>query len=251
MKAPARKPLLSIITVTYNAAATLPTTLRSVAAQTFREFEHLIIDGASTDDTVALARATDARIVSEPDEGLYDAMNKGLELATGEYVMFLNAGDAFHSPDTLKHIAEAIERSGSPGLVYGQTAIVDSQGRYLRMRHLTAPKQLHYRDFARGMLVCHQSMVVLRKIAPRFRLAYRFSSDYEWAILVLQHSRHNIYLDEIITDYLNEGQTTRNHKESLRERFRIMCNYYGTVPTVIRHLGFALRHLRRKFFSQS
>lgn len=239
-------PLFSIITVTYNAAATLPPTLASVAAQTFRDYEHIIIDGASTDGTQAMATAAGATLLSEPDDGLYDAMNKGLDIASGDYIIYLNAGDAFHAPDTLQRVADAIAANGTPGMVYGQTVIVDADRRVLGPRHLTAPEQLDYTDFARGMVVCHQAMAVRRAIAPHYNMAYRYSADYEWSIRVLQLSRLNVYIGGIMIDYLNEGETTRHHRRSLLERFRIMCRYYGTLPTLMRHIGFALRAMRRQ-----
>ena len=96
------------------------------------------------------------------------------------------------------------------------------------------------------MLVCHQSFVALRRIASPYNLKYRFSADYDWCIGCLQHSRHNVGLiDTVFTDYLDEGATTRNRRASLIERFRIMCFYYGTLPTVLRHFGFAFRALAR------
>ena len=102
------RPLFSIITITFNAAGTLPATLRSVERQTFTDYEYLIVDGASTDGTVAIAQhsAAVSSVTSEPDKGLYDAMNKGLRKARGCYLVFLNAGDAFHEPDTLQKIAD-------------------------------------------------------------------------------------------------------------------------------------------------
>lgn len=239
-------PLFSIITVTFNAAATLPPTFASVAAQTFRDYEHIIIDGASTDGTQAMATAAGATLLSEPDDGLYDAMNKGLDIASGDYIIYLNAGDAFHAPDTLQRVADAIAANGTPGMVYGQTVIVDADRHVLGPRHLTAPEQLDYTDFARGMMVCHQAMAVRRAIAPHYNMAYRYSADYEWAIRVLQLSRLNVYIGGIMIDYLNEGETTRHHRRSLLERFRIMCRYYGTLPTLMRHIGFALRAMRRQ-----
>lgn len=243
--------LFSIITVTYNAAQTLPYTLTSVEQQTFRDFEHIVIDGASTDSTVELIRdaashSPNMRYVSEPDKGIYDAMNKGMMLAKGQYLIFLNAGDSFHKPDTLARVAQAIAENDTPGIVYGQTQIVDSDRKRIGDRHLTAPEVLTYRSFASGMVVCHQAFVALARIAPLYNLKYRFSADYDWCIQCLQHSRKNAYLPGILIDYLNEGVTTANFKRSLKERYRIMCHYYGTIPTTLRHLGFLVRHIFRK-----
>ena len=239
-------PLISIITVTYNAQATLPATIASVKSQTFGDYEHIIVDGASTDHTIELARNSSTpqmHIVSEPDNGLYDAMNKGLGLAKGKYLIFLNAGDSFHSSETLATIAKAIVDNDYPGIVYGQTQLVDATGNRLCDRHLTAPDILTYQSFANGMVVCHQAFVVLAKIAPLYNLKFKYSADYDWCIQCLQHSRQNVYIPQITIDYLSEGVTTANHRASLIERFRIMSYYYGTTRTLVNHLRFIPRYL--------
>lgn len=244
------EPLLSIITITYNAAPTVQRTLESLARQTFADYEHIVVDGASTDATLRIVSdnpcAGQRTVVSEPDRGLYDAMNKGLGLARGKYLLFLNAGDKFHSDDSLQQIASTIAANDTPGIVYGQTDLVDNDGRYIAPRHLTAPEQLTYADFAYGMLVCHQAFIPLRRIAPQFDTRYRFSADYDWCVQCLQHSRHNAYTGTILIDYLCEGLTSRNRYRSLRERFRIMAYYYGFWPTLCRHLTFISRFLRHR-----
>lgn len=247
-------PRFSIITVTYNAAHTVGRTVASVASQTCRDYEHIIVDGASVDGTLDRVREACTRpdtlvVRSEPDCGIYDAMNKGIGISRGTYLIFLNAGDKFHSPATLQTISDSIDAAGIPGIVYGQTDLVDDSGAYLAPRHLTAPASLGYRDFARGMLVCHQAFVALKRIAPLYDTAYRFSADYDWCIRCLQHSRRNEYIDDVLIDYLSEGLTTANRRKSLRERFRIMSYYYGLLPTMLRHAGFAVRFLRNKFFN--
>ena len=245
-----KEPLFSIITATYNAADTVGRTLASVDAQTFADYEHIVVDGASADGTTGLVNAAEnpaRRLISEPDRGLYDAMNKGIATATGRYLIFLNAGDKFHSPDTLKLLADAVAREDSPGIVYGQTLIVDDAGRTVGERHLRAPAELTLKSFARGMLVCHQAFVPLRRIAGFYNLKYRYSADYEWCIRCLQHSRKNVGLtDTYLVDYLSEGLTTRHRLPSLMERFRIMSYYYGFFSTVCRHFGFVVRALRRR-----
>ena len=243
-------PLFIIITATFNAADTLARTIESVDSQLCRDYEHLIIDGASSDNTLAIAEATVnplRKIYSEPDKGLYDAMNKGISKAEGKYLIFLNAGDKFHSTQTLQLLAEAAGSENAPGIIYGQTIIVDDRGRNPRPRHLQAPRELTLGAFADGMLVCHQSFVALRKITGFYNLRYRFSADYEWCIRCLQHSRRNVFIDhEPLTDYLDGGLTTRNRWRSLRERFAIMCTYYGTFATILRHFRFAARAVKRK-----
>lgn len=241
-------PLFTIITVTYNAATTLPATLQSVKEQTFRDFEMIVKDGCSSDATVALAGDAgipEMKIVVERDKSIYDAMNQAMDMTSGEYLIFLNAGDSFHSPDTLAQIAEAIKANSKPGIVYGQTDIVDSERRRLGERHLRAPERLELSSFKIGMTVCHQAFIALRKITGLYDLTYRYSADYDWCIRALQHSKKNVYIDRVIIDYLDEGVTTAHRGASLRERFRIMCRYYGIIPTMLRHIGFAGRFLRR------
>lgn len=243
-------PLFSIITICYNAAETIERTLESVDCQTFGDYEHLIVDGASTDKTIdmVIARANPRRrLISERDNGLYDAMNKGIVNTSGKYLIFLNAGDKFHDSGILDAIAETISSNGSPGIVYGQTDIVDNNGCRIGPRHLSAPSTLTFRSFASGMLVCHQAFVALRRIAPKFDTGYRFSADYKWCVECLKNSRCNVGLtDTVFIDYLNEGVTTKNRIPSLIERFKIMSFYYGFLPTVFRHAGFVFRALKRR-----
>lgn len=244
--------LFSIITVCYNAAKTIKPTLASVDCQNFTDYEHLIIDGASTDGTQDIVKATvNGRrvMVSEPDRGIYDAMNKGISASSGKYLIFLNAGDRFHSEDTLKAMAEAIENNNDPGIVYGQTNIVDSTGAYIAPRHYTAPDALTLESFGKGMVVCHQAFVVLKRIAPFYDLRYRFSADYDWCIRCLQHSRTNVGLTKtVLIDYLSEGVTTANHRASLIERFRIMRYYYGLRHTLSRHCRLAFDVILKKIY---
>lgn len=251
---------ISIITVTYNAEATIERTLESVAQQTYPDVEHLIIDGASTDRTLEIAQKyPHAIVVSEPDKGLYDAMNKGLQRATGDYLCFLNAGDKLHSKETLTHVADSLERYASPenpgkpapiGVLYGDTDIVDAQGRFLRHRRLTPPEHLTWRAFKDGMLVCHQAFYINRQIALPYDLQYRFSADFDWCIRCMKEGEkrgmENLYIHEPLADYLAEGMTTANHKASLKERFKIMAKHYGLLPTIGQHIWFIFRVLVKK-----
>lgn len=240
-------PKFSIITVTYNAAAVIEDTLQSVITQTYKNIEYIIVDGASTDRTMEIIgryRKHIHTVVSEPDRGLYDAMNKGIRLATGDYVCFLNAGDELHEDDTLQLIVHSLTGlTGLPDVIYGRTAIVDEEGHFLRMRRLEPPENLTWHSFRQGMLVCHQAFFARRDHAVPYDLRYRFSADFDWCIRVMKQSQtlHNTRLTLI--DYLNEGMTTRNHRASLAERFRIMCRHYGYVQTALLHLKFALRLL--------
>ena len=240
-------PFISIITVTYNAAATVEPTLESIKKQTFTDYEFILMDGASTDNTLDFfknAGINGARIFSSPDKGLYYAMNKGLGEANGQYVMFLNAGDSFHSENSLKEIHDAADKEDIPGIIYGQTDIVDTSRKKIADRHLIAPENLTLESFQEGMVVCHQAFVALRRIAPLFNVRYRYSADFDWCIQCLQHARRIAYTGTTLIDYLSEGISTANRRRSLIERFKIMSYYYGFLPTLKRHFRFVKRFLK-------
>jgi len=253
-------PLITVITCTYNAAATVERTLDSVASQTYPRVEHLLVDGCSTDGTFArIQRYVERglpysiRVVREPDGGLYDAMNKGIRQATGDYIVFLNAGDAFHAPDTLNRVAVSLEWGrgvfSSTAIAYGETDIVDAAGRFVRHRRLTAPERLTWRSFREGMRVCHQSFYVRRDlaVATPFDLRYRYSADFDWCVRLLKYvERRRLPVANthaVLTDYLQEGMTTRNHRASLLERWQVMCRHYGWGMTALMHLWFCVRAL--------
>lgn len=238
-------PKFSVITVTYNAGKVLEDTILSVISQTYHHVEYIIIDGGSKDNTLSLVdkyRTNIHVLVSEPDKGLYDAMNKGMALATGDYLCFLNAGDSFHEDDTLQQIVHSmIESAQLPDVVYGETALVDSRRHFVRMRRLATPEVLTWKSFKKGMLVCHQAFIAKRTLSEPYDLQYRFSADFDWCIRVMKkaHTLHNTHL--VLIDYLDEGMTTQNRKASLKERFHIMAKHYGFISTVAHHAWFTLR----------
>ena len=126
-------PCISVITVTFNAEKTVEKTIQSVLEQTYDHLEYLIIDGASRDRTLEIAgryRERISRIVSEPDRGLYDAMNKGANLATGEWVLFMNADDVFADRDVVKDAAAFIEAHPQAEVVFGNTDQILDHGTY-------------------------------------------------------------------------------------------------------------------------
>ena len=255
----------SIVTITYNADNVLGKTVDSVFSQTYPHVEHVIIDGASTDDTLQVAQdymqrsyaasnGHEIRIVSEPDNGLYDAMNKGLRQVSGDYVLFLNAGDFFPDSEVLSNIArnvglEGVSREKLPVVLYGNTDIVDNDGRVLRHRRLQPPANLSWRSFRHGMLVCHQAFYARLDIAKTvpYDCRYRFSADVDWCIRIMKEAeiRHlpllNLHL--VVANYTEEGQSTIHHRESLNERYQVMCHHYGMIPTIFMHLWFALRNI--------
>lgn len=254
----------TIITCTYNAGHELQRTTDSVLRQTYPEVEHIIQDGCSRDKTLEIANeykqvsdqessAHDVIIVSETDGGLYDAMNRGLKRATGDYVVFLNAGDKLPDSDTLEQLAAAIGKTTPlPGVLYGDTNIVDDQGHFLHRRRLAPPEKLSWRSFLNGMLVCHQSFYALTSIAKAtpYDLRYRLSADVDWCIRVMKeaHRQHRPLLNShlVLCDYLEGGMSIKNHRASLRERFTVMRRHYGLLPTLFMHFCFIFRAIGKK-----
>ncbi|MDR1632931.1 MAG: glycosyltransferase [Dysgonamonadaceae bacterium] len=250
----------SIITVTYNAAQWLERTILSVLSQTYADIEYIIVDGGSTDGTVDLITDYELRMtnygrrfrwISEPDGGIYDAMNKGLKLATGDYVWFVNAGDRIHSPDTIQEIANQLSTIHFPfSILYGEAEISDAQGNSLGMRRLKAPEKLTWKSFKMGMLVCHQSFIVKREIAVTYDLQYRYVADFEWCIRCLKKADHIFNTHQTLSYFLEAGFSAANRKASLQERYEVMCKYYGKIPTQIRHLWFAVRFYFAKWIKR-
>lgn len=250
---------ISVVTITFQAERCLQRTLDSVARQTYRHIEHLIVDGASKDGTVAMAKryqATcpyDVVISSESDRGLYDAMNKGLKKATGDYVVFLNAGDALHAPDTLETVVKAFTTHDSPlttdlpAVVYGDTAITDADGHFLHLRRLRPPEVLTWKSFRQGMLVCHQAFYARLDIAREtpYNLQYRHSADVDWCIRIMKEADSRqltlVNTRAVLADFEEGGNTTQHHLASLRERFQVMSRHYGFVQTCLLHAWFVIR----------
>lgn len=275
---------ITYVTITYQAAGVLSRTLDSVLAQDYPDIVHLIIDGASTDGTLELVddyirRSNEAdnghrvQVTSEPDKGIYDAMNKGLRSIDGDYVCFLNAGDFLPASDTVSRIVERVEavaphaetvvpyaapgaRRPLPAVLYGDTDIVDSEGRFVHRRRLSPPETLSWKSFRQGMLVCHQAFYARADfaLATPYDQRYRYSADVDWCIRVMKAAaRENVpllNLRMVVADYLQEGQTTRHHRESLWERYRVMQHHYGVVSTFLLHGWFVLRAVMGKAYKR-
>ena len=253
---------ITYVTVTYNAAASIQRTLDSVLEQDYPHIRHLIVDGASTDDTLQIVEdyvnqsnaAENGHVVlvtSEPDNGIYDAMNKGLRSATGDYVCFLNAGDFLPAADTTTRIVETVG-SQSPAVLYGDTDIVDNEGRFLRHRRLAPPEHLTWRSFRLGMLVCHQAFYARTDyaIATPYNQRYRYSADVDWCIRIMKQAEREgaplLNLHAVVANYTEEGQTTQHHWESLWEHYRVMQCHYGVLQTFFLHCWFVVRAVLKK-----
>jgi glycosyltransferase involved in cell wall biosynthesis len=236
-------PLLTIITITYNAERYLPRTLVSaekalakLADKTL--VEYLIIDGGSKDGTLGIAEQYRfiSKVISEPDRGLYDAMNKGLHLATGKYLWFLNAGDEVQDETILTQLLSSFETGAD--IYYSDALLVREDGSEVGLRSKFTPhdlpEKLTWKDFALGMKVCHQSFIAKREIAPPYDDT-NLSADIDWEITCLKRSKKTQYLHFVLCRYLMGGLSVQNHRRSLTDRFTVLYKHFGLLPALWNH----------------
>jgi len=241
---------ISIITIVYNGAKHLENTIQSVISQTSKNYEYIIIDGGSNDGTLEIIKKYESHFaywVSEKDNGIYNAMNKGLQAATGDYVWFINCGDGIYETNTIEILCKNI--TTETDLIYGETVLTDDDGKILGLRRKQAPENLNWKHFKDGMMVCHQSTLVKRTIAPEFSEKYRLSADYEWVMLSLQRAKKIVNSHQILSRYLEKGASTQNLIPSLKERFNIMRKYFGFFYALFKNILLAAGYF--SFMSRS
>jgi glycosyltransferase involved in cell wall biosynthesis len=217
----------------------------SIIGQEFRAFEYIIIDGASTDGTLEIIRKYAQHIsywVSEPDKGLYDAMNKGLQVAKGKYVWFMNAGDEIYSSETLKLL---FSKSTDADVYYGDALFFHAEGKTIGLRSEVTPHQLpeklSWQSLQYGMVVCHQSFIVRKAIAPFYNLSHPYSADVDWEIQCLKNAREVIHTGLVLCRYLTGGFSKKHLYRSLRDRFGVLQSHFGTFTTFKNHIWITFR----------
>lgn len=236
-------PTISIITIVYNGIDTLEKTILSIVNQDYRNIEYIIIDGNSTDGTQTLIHKYNSQIsswISERDSGLYDAMNKGIKLATGDYLWFINSGDLIPTNTTISDIFN-VNTVCDADVYYGDTIMINIAGEVIGSRRLAPPDNLGWKDFKKGMLVSHQSFIAKRSLSPLYNTKYRFSADFEWCLQILKSSKSIVNTHKDLSLFLDGGITKKNIVPGLKERFRIMVHYFGFVSTVMNHLPIAIK----------
>ena len=230
----------------YNAHGFLERTMQSVFRQDYPNLEYIVVDGASTDGTAEMIRDNEEQIsrwVSEPDQGIYDAMNKGLRMATGEFVWFINAGDEIYDSDT---VSKMMSVEGGD-IYYGDTEKVDlkgnSLGLYSETTHTKAKPGMTWKDWSRGSQVCHQSFIAKRSLAPEFDLNYPFTADIDWEIKCLKSSARNVHTGQLLSKYLvDEGAYSKsNLRKSWKDRYQVLKKHFGFLPNLLNHFRILIR----------
>ncbi|MEZ0609577.1 glycosyltransferase family 2 protein [Fibrella sp. WM1] len=237
--------MISIITITYNAEPYLERTISSIVGQEGCvlgvDYEYILVDGASTDHTLDIVRRYEAHLshwVSEPDRGLYDAMNKGQALATGEFVWFMNAGDELFDAQTLRSLLTYMQHRPVCDVYYSDALFVRDDGSPVGLRSEVTPHrlptELRWQDMALGMKVSHQAFVARRTIAPTYPID-NLSADLDWEIRCLKAARRVGYVPFELCRYLVGGLSVQKHRQSLIDRFKVLTWHFGLLPTLWNH----------------
>lgn len=244
-------PKISVITVVYNGEPLIERTIKSVLSQKYANVEYIIIDGASTDSTLSIVnkyKDNIQTIISEKDKGIYYAMNKGLENATGDYILFINAGDEIYSTTT---IGDIFSSSKNADVYYGNTAVVDESQQLLGDRRLTPPKKLSWKSFKYGMSVSHQSFIAKKTLCKPYNLDYKLAADIDWIISILRKSKKVTNVDFYISKFLEGGITSDQRSTAWKERFSVLVKHYGLIATCLNHIYIAFRYLVHKITHKS
>ena len=229
------QPELSVITVVYNNVRDIERTILSVLNQTYPNIEYLVIDGGSTDGTLEILKQYEgrlAKLISEKDKGIYDAMNKGLALAGGDYILFMNSGDEIYAPDTVEKIFSS---EPDADIYYGETEMYDENWKSLGQRRHRAPESFSWKEFKHGMSISHQAIYIRRSLVEPYDPQYKLSADIDWIIRAAKKAKKIVNARIYVAKYLVGGMSKKKHRESLIERFRIFSKHYGLIPNVFNH----------------
>lgn len=227
------KPQISIITVVFNGVDRIENTILSIVNQTYNNIEYLIFDGGSTDGTVDIIKKYESKIsywISEPDKGIYDAMNKGIEKASGKWINFMNAGDTFCKNETISNIF--IDENSSYNIIYGDCMTYNN--------YLNSEIKVKARNFSLikfELPFCHQSVFVERQLLKenKFNLAYKNAADYDFFLKMHFHKLANpLYIELVVSNYENNGAS--NSYKTLKEYYIIHSKYYSLNKNHLYHL---------------
>lgn len=243
-------PVISIITVVFNSEKLIEKTIQSIINQDYPKKELVIIDGGSKDGTLEIIKRYQNKIsyfLSEPDKGIYDAMNKGLKAATGEFVIFINSGDLLED-QVLSKIFSKFD--ASVDVFYGETNLIDEEGKVLGTRSKLStrklPLQMTWQDMKYGMVVSHQSIIVRRNLAPLYNLVYKCSSDIDWVITCLKKSQKIENTKLVISRYLIGGFSIKQKRRCFNERYTVYTKHYGFLNSLWIHTYILVRALFHK-----
>lgn len=219
--------LFSIVTITYNHLSGLKSTAGSLKKQICDDYEWIIIDGASSDGTAAYLEEVSADITSEPDDGIYDAMNKGIERAQGEYVLFLNAGDTLADDQVLFKIKERLlQEKHTPDFIYGDALESNHAGKIFYKPARPVKRQVF------GMITHHQSMFYRRDTVGdlRYDMFYQIAADYKFTSQFLKKAQGYLYIPAPLCCFEPGGVSQRQAKQARNEQYQIRAELSMASP---------------------
>ncbi len=225
---------VTVITATWNSSATLRDTMESVLRQTYQDIEHIIVDGGSTDNTMEMVREYEPRYqgrlryISEPDRGIYDAMNKGIDMATGDVIGLLNSDDFYTSADVVGRVVKALEEDNGVDAVYGDVHYVRDGQLDKCVRYYSS--QPFHRSWMRfGFMPAHPSFYCRRSVYERygtFDLSYKVAADFENLLrLIFIHRIHTRYMDKDFVTMRTGGASSsgmRSHKMIMKDHLKAL-----------------------------
>jgi glycosyltransferase involved in cell wall biosynthesis len=245
----------SIVTVCKNPGISLIETLQSLKMQTYGEFELIVVDGGSADGTVQFLQGSPLvkKYVSEPDKGIYDAMNKGITLASGKYIYFLNCGDSFHAANVLENVASECNRTDAD-FIYGNTCLIDSKNNTSSLKDHAGVDKFYL--FHKP--INHQAIFAKKTLFEKvgvFDLGYKVKADHEWIMRCFVSGCRFQYVPIVVSNYVLYGFAFQNRgKYRVREKKQIQGSYFNLFARillpVLRKLGIepkgTSRHLINK-----
>lgn len=241
-------PLISLITVTFNAEKLVSDTLKSAIEQTYKNIELIVVDGGSSDKTLENVKQFSAHIgtlISEPDYGIYDAMNKGIKAAKGEWIYFLNAGDSFYNQHVLENIfSHSIDEYD---LIYAK---VETKNEPTGINYITG-KPTFFRDFFSRYPICHQATFTRKSVFEKigfYTIQYKLAADTEWFARFFKSSPSKaIFIDQVVAYYDIQGTTYQKRMKGYKEYLHFGFKHFPWYISLKNYLNYPLLWLKVKF----
>lgn len=224
-------PVISIITVTYNAIETINSTFQSVFAQSYNNIEYIVIDGGSIDGTTDIIKMNEKNIrywISEEDTGIYDAMNKGISIAQGDWIIFMNSGDIFHDDNVLQNIFTN-NINCKTQIIYGNTKEKNS-------KNIQNPPKEIIKKYFIDRTICHQSILFKKGVFDKigyFDLKYKIIADRDWLLRATINDCYFQYIDIVISVWDEEGFSKRNYSLYISENKVLSKSYFTSSEKFI------------------
>ena len=237
---------ISVVTVCYNAVTVIEETMLSVLNQTYPNVEYIIIDGGSTDGTVDIIKKYAEKLaywVSEPDKGIYDAMNKGIAVATGEYLNFMNAGDSFHNNDVIRSVFSK-KYPLNCNVIYGKTKVTYKMGTYI----VTPPK---IKTLLKKMCLCHQSIFVKTQAYRnnKFDVSYKVIADYVFLLHLYQQTPDSFFFyHDVVSNYDAVGGFSYKNIALMKDEYQRVHKNENNNRNVNRFVKSLIPIFLRKFY---